>query len=87
MHSQMFEWAVTHGIARAAFAIGEERDEKFCVVPTSTGWLVFYSERGHKREAQEYLTLDQALNELQSRLLREPTTRVAFRSSHGWAVD
>ena len=33
-----------------AYAIGEERDERYCIVSSGSEWVIFYSERGSRRD-------------------------------------
>lgn len=68
-----------------AFSIGEDKDEMYCVLPgVSGGYMVYYSERGHRRDEKTYSDEASALEDLLTRVLSDPTTRVAYRDTHRW---
>jgi hypothetical protein len=68
-----------------AFSIGEDRDETYSVTPdVSGGFRVYYSERGHRRDERVHSDETSALEDLLTRLLSDPTSRITYRDAHRW---
>ena len=63
------------GYPPAAYSIGLDRDESYCLVPSSAGWHVYYSERGNCNEERVFTVEDEAGRELLSRLHRDRSVR------------
>jgi len=78
-------WASSVGISSEAFSLNGDGDEKYCLVQTAQGdWMVYYSERGMRRNPRDFTTLETALAALRGRILADPTTRIQYRNDHKW---
>lgn len=67
------------GVRRNAYRIGGGRDEAYCLEREGASWIVFFQERGVRTAEGSHRTREEALDELWSRLDRDPTTRQAIR--------
>jgi hypothetical protein len=73
------------GVSLDAFSVGADRTEAYCMTSASDrDFVVYYSERGHKRDERIYPNDADAFADLLARLLRDPTTRVGYRETHRW---
>lgn len=60
---------------RAYDISGAGRDEAYCLERSATGWVVFYRERGLRRDAREFASEGDACAHLIDLIRRDPTTR------------
>lgn len=73
-------WAEAAGIDPQVYRLSSSAvSEVYVVERSSGGWAVFYSERGNRNSEMWHATESQALEDLKSRLDRDPTTRKARR--------
>jgi hypothetical protein len=66
------------GAPAEMYAIGDERNEAYCLTQDHLGWLVYYSERGQRNDLRSFSTEHEACLDLLSRVLRE------MDSERGW---
>jgi hypothetical protein len=59
---QLRDFLDRRGIPRAAYSIGGDQNESYCLVREGAEWLVYYSERGQRNELGWGKTESQALN-------------------------
>jgi hypothetical protein len=52
------------------------RDEVYCLEETQGGWVVYYRERGIRRDEQLFSSEDEACKHILALLVRDPTTRL-----------
>jgi hypothetical protein len=66
----------TEGVDPAAYRLdGEANEEALTLVIEPGGWVVFYTERGHRRDDGRFETEDEACEYLASRLLADDSNR------------
>jgi hypothetical protein len=65
------------GVRRNAYRIGGGRDEAYCLEREGASWIVFFQERGDRTSEGSHPTREEALDDLWSRLERDPSTRQA----------
>ncbi len=65
------------GIRERAYDIEESsRDEVYCVDRVRDGWVVYYRERGIRRDEEFFSSEDEACRSVLGQILRDPTTRM-----------
>ncbi|HEX6128463.1 MAG TPA: hypothetical protein VF071_05500 [Candidatus Limnocylindria bacterium] len=62
---------------RNAYRVGGGRDEAYCLERDGSAWVVFFQERGNRTSERTHGTREDALEDLWSRLERDPTARQA----------
>lgn len=65
----------TLGFPAAAYTIGMDRNETYCLVPSGAGWHVYYSERGNRNEERVFTVEDEACHDLLDRLHRDSSVQ------------
>jgi hypothetical protein len=63
-----------------AYSLSGDRGESMCLEPVAGGWAVYYSERGLRSGERLFETEDEACQFLASRLLADPSNRLADSS-------
>lgn len=56
---------------------GTQKDEVYCMEETPAGWVVYYRERGLRRDEHLFSSESDASRFLLELVLRDPTTRVS----------
>ena len=65
------------GVRPTAYSLDPDRlsDDVHCLAVATTGWLVWFAERGRRNNEVFVGTEDEACDELLLRLISDPTTR------------
>lgn len=65
------------GIRPDIYTVGKDRDDTHCIVRLHNGdWLVYYSERGKRRDEMIFASEECGVKELVDRVLEEPNVRL-----------
>jgi hypothetical protein len=66
----------SEGVSPSVYSIGEPLNlESYCIVETSSGWQVFYYERGIKNDLTLFSTFTDGSEHFLNLVLGDPTTR------------
>lgn len=66
----------SYGLDGTAGLPAQDREERYFIEQSPSGWSVYYSERGLRSGEQSFHTEDEACNHLLELLLRDRTTRM-----------
>lgn len=66
-----------YGLDGPAGLLVEDREERYFLEETPSGWMVFYWERGLRRGEESFASEDEACRHLLDLLLCDPTTRIS----------
>jgi hypothetical protein len=76
LRSRFSAAAAELGIRESSFCLdGGMPPETYVLAIEDGGWIVYYSERGKRRNVASFDTEDEACDELLLRLTNDPTTR------------
>lgn len=65
------------GIRERAYDLdGSHRDEVYCLDQVSGGWVVYYRERGIRRDERLFSSEDEACRHILDLIAGDPTTRL-----------
>jgi len=82
--SEFLAATAREGVSEDSWSLSVDRDETYCLLGEVDSWVVYYSERGHRRSKVWHSTEEEATSDLFDRVIRDDTTRVTYRVRHKW---